>query len=163
MPARVACVASLCAVFVRHSRTREAGLTRCADRAQPHPRLRLPPATAKGGRRSLGSSCFSKRSVHHRLPRDFFAEQLRDSHTSFLRLNYYPPCDDLGPPGGPPPLGISPHKDAGFLTILAQERTVPPAPAAAALPPPPTHAPAWPDRTSAATPSKYGGVPTTSG
>jgi len=39
----------------------------------------------------------------------------------YLRMNYYPPCNEAGPPGGPPPLGISPHTDAGFLTVLAQD------------------------------------------
>lgn len=38
-------------------------------------------------------------------------------HTSFLRLNYYPVT-----PGAPPDaLGISDHKDAGFLTVLLQD------------------------------------------
>lgn len=52
------------------------------------------------------------------MPADYFADALRQRHTSFLRLNYYPPCTEPGPP---PPLGISPHKDAGFLTVLAQD------------------------------------------
>ncbi|GKZ00634.1 hypothetical protein MPSEU_001015600 [Mayamaea pseudoterrestris] len=45
-------------------------------------------------------------------------QDLHASHTSYLRLNYYPVCDsdEL-----PPPLGISPHKDAGFLTVLLQD------------------------------------------
>lgn len=47
------------------------------------------------------------------------------NHTSYLRMNYYPPCDlndvDTVVPDGPPPLGISPHRDAGFLTILLQD------------------------------------------
>lgn len=47
------------------------------------------------------------------------------NHTSYLRMNYYPPCDlndtDTVVPEGPPPLGISPHRDAGFLTILLQD------------------------------------------
>jgi isopenicillin N synthase-like dioxygenase len=55
------------------------------------------------------------------LPPKYFSDQLRDAHTSYLRLNYYPPCTSPGPPGGPPPLGISPHTDAGFLTVLAQD------------------------------------------
>jgi isopenicillin N synthase-like dioxygenase len=55
------------------------------------------------------------------LPPTYFSDQLRDQHTSYLRMNFYPPCADPGPPGGPPPLGISPHKDAGFLTVLAQD------------------------------------------
>jgi isopenicillin N synthase-like dioxygenase len=55
-------------------------------------------------------------------------QDLRKNHSSYLRLNYYPPfngvpaADDLhGPP--PPPLGISPHTDAGFLTVLLQDET----------------------------------------
>mmetsp|Transcript_20309 Transcript_20309/g.61856 ORF Transcript_20309/g.61856 Transcript_20309/m.61856 type:complete len:390 (-) Transcript_20309:345-1514(-) len=55
------------------------------------------------------------------LPQDYFSKQLRDTHTSYLRMNYYPVCKDLGQSDGPPPLGISPHKDAGFLTVLAQD------------------------------------------
>lgn len=39
------------------------------------------------------------------------------THTSFLRLNYYPVT-----PGAPADaLGISDHKDAGFLTLLLQD------------------------------------------
>lgn len=41
------------------------------------------------------------------------------SHTSFLRLNYYP----IVPDAAPDSLGISPHKDAGFLTVLVQDST----------------------------------------
>lgn len=39
-----------------------------------------------------------------------------DDHTSFIRLNHYPPC--------PIPhlaLGVGRHKDGGALTILAQD------------------------------------------
>jgi isopenicillin N synthase-like dioxygenase len=36
-------------------------------------------------------------------------------HTSYLRMNYYPPCREEEP------LGISPHHDAGFLTVLLQD------------------------------------------
>ena len=49
------------------------------------------------------------------------------SHTSFLRLNYYPPCER---PEAPPGLatarsghlGINHHTDAGALTVLMQDR-----------------------------------------
>jgi isopenicillin N synthase-like dioxygenase len=44
-----------------------------------------------------------------------FVDDLRQRHTSYLRLNYYPPCDKDDE------LGISPHRDAGFLTILLQD------------------------------------------
>ena len=59
---------------------------------------------------------------------------LREQHTSYLRTNFYPPYipgeTPLPDPGAtnnggkdeqPPPLGISPHKDAGFVTVLIQD------------------------------------------
>lgn len=52
------------------------------------------------------------------LPNDFLQE-LADTHTSYLRLNYYPPCQEEKKEDGV--LGISPHRDAGFLTILLQD------------------------------------------
>lgn len=48
-------------------------------------------------------------------------ESLRTNHTSYLRMNYYPPCSPQERDNGIPPLGISPHRDAGFLTVLAQD------------------------------------------
>ena len=51
--------------------------------------------------------------------------RMRSRHTSYLRTNYYPPYvpGETAPadPASPPPLGISPHKDAGFLTVLVQD------------------------------------------
>mmetsp|Transcript_4400 Transcript_4400/g.8096 ORF Transcript_4400/g.8096 Transcript_4400/m.8096 type:complete len:367 (-) Transcript_4400:1355-2455(-) len=44
-------------------------------------------------------------------------DELAHQHTSYLRINYYPPF----PPSDESPLGISPHHDAGFLTILLQD------------------------------------------
>ena len=46
-----------------------------------------------------------------------------DEHTSFLRLNYYPTCEDPAPPSTPTgdsskQLGISHHSDAGAVTVL---------------------------------------------
>ncbi|MEE2902894.1 MAG: 2OG-Fe(II) oxygenase family protein [Myxococcota bacterium] len=46
-----------------------------------------------------------------------------DQHTSFLRLNYYPTCEDPAPPSTPTgdsskQLGISHHSDAGAVTVL---------------------------------------------
>ena len=52
------------------------------------------------------------------MPAEHFEPVLRrGSHTSYLRMNYYPPYtgDD------PSTLCISPHKDAGFLTVLQQD------------------------------------------
>lgn len=43
--------------------------------------------------------------------------ELAEQHTSYLRINYYPVC----PPSDDSPLGISPHHDAGFLTVLLQD------------------------------------------
>jgi isopenicillin N synthase-like dioxygenase len=40
----------------------------------------------------------------------------RPDHTSFLRLNYYPPC-----PMPARHLGVNPHTDAGALTLLLQD------------------------------------------
>lgn len=46
-------------------------------------------------------------------------EDLRRNHTSYLRMNYYPTCPPAKQEDGS--LGISPHKDAGFLTVLLQD------------------------------------------
>lgn len=51
----------------------------------------------------------------------------RPEHTSFLRLNYYPVCNDPASPHGKEPatdgsLGINPHTDAGALTLLLQDQ-----------------------------------------
>ncbi len=50
----------------------------------------------------------------------------RPEHTSFLRLNYYPPCPTPARPVGSGTatkghLGINPHTDAGALTVLLQD------------------------------------------
>jgi isopenicillin N synthase-like dioxygenase len=45
---------------------------------------------------------------------------LREKHSSYLRVNYYPPCNEYAEDGRKP-LGVSPHKDAGFLTVLLQD------------------------------------------
>jgi isopenicillin N synthase-like dioxygenase len=47
-------------------------------------------------------------------------KELRDKHSSYLRVNYYPTCNDTDE-AGRTPLGISPHRDAGFLTVLLQD------------------------------------------
>jgi isopenicillin N synthase-like dioxygenase len=58
--------------------------------------------------------------------RNGIVEDLRQNHTSYLRPNYYPKCPQEESSkeektGGSPPLGISPHRDAGFLTVLLQD------------------------------------------
>jgi len=50
----------------------------------------------------------------------------RPEHTSFLRLNYYPPCPLPARPAdhgtvGAGHLGVNPHTDAGALTLLLQD------------------------------------------
>ena len=49
------------------------------------------------------------------LPADRFHGFFKDQ-TSFIRLNHYPPC-----PTPELALGVGRHKDAGALTILAQD------------------------------------------
>uniref|UniRef100_A0A7S1BY09 Fe2OG dioxygenase domain-containing protein n=1 Tax=Corethron hystrix TaxID=216773 RepID=A0A7S1BY09_9STRA len=47
-----------------------------------------------------------------------FLNRTKMKHSSYLRMNHYPPCQsDVMPP----PLGISRHTDAGFLTVLLQD------------------------------------------
>ena len=50
----------------------------------------------------------------------------RPAHTSFLRLNYYPPCPKPTRPTGLAAvregyLGVNPHTDSGALTLLLQD------------------------------------------
>ncbi|KAL7426665.1 hypothetical protein ACHAXH_001200 [Discostella pseudostelligera] len=55
---------------------------------------------------------------------EMFLERMEAEHTSYLRMNYYPPCATEGnndKPASSGALGISPHRDAGFLTILLQD------------------------------------------
>lgn len=76
------------------------------------------------------------RGVAHRLlaaigtnlgmPADYLGGAFRPRDTSFLRLNYYPVCDDPVPPDAPTApvsghLGINHHTDAGVLTVLLQD------------------------------------------
>lgn len=51
------------------------------------------------------------------MPADHFSNLLRSRHTSYLRMNYYP----VAPNVTEGTLGISPHTDAGFLTVLIQD------------------------------------------
>ena len=52
-----------------------------------------------------------------------FVERMMQNHTSYLRMNFYPECKDdkNSIEYNTAPLGISPHRDAGFLTILLQD------------------------------------------
>jgi isopenicillin N synthase-like dioxygenase len=57
---------------------------------------------------------------------DYLAASFGPTHTSFLRLNYYPVCPEPARPDGLAPpesghLGISHHTDAGALTLLLQD------------------------------------------
>lgn len=61
------------------------------------------------------------------MPRHFFDYLFEPEHTSFARINYYPPCPD---PESPAAVevpssgfqGINHHTDAGMLTILLQDQ-----------------------------------------
>lgn len=49
------------------------------------------------------------------LPYNFFFEHFDECHTSYERLNYYPTC-----PEPEKHMSISPHTDAGAVTVLSQ-------------------------------------------
>ena len=51
--------------------------------------------------------------------RDYFKRAMNHHHTSHLRLNWYPELEDVNSA-----LGVGPHTDAGFLTVLAQDEQV---------------------------------------
>lgn len=50
------------------------------------------------------------------LERERFKGFFYENDTTFIRLNHYPPC-----PASDLALGVGRHKDAGALTILAQD------------------------------------------
>jgi isopenicillin N synthase-like dioxygenase len=65
-------------------------------------------------------------AVNLGMPRDHLSAYFRHGHTSFLRLNYYPPCPTpVRPAGLDTPknghLGLNQHTDAGALTLLLQD------------------------------------------
>jgi isopenicillin N synthase-like dioxygenase len=60
------------------------------------------------------------------LPAGALADCFRPNHTSFLRLNYYPPCPNPVRPTGLAVvrdgyLGVNQHTDSGALTLLLQD------------------------------------------
>lgn len=55
-------------------------------------------------------------SMSLNLPANRFEPFFSKDQTSFVRLNHYPPC-----PAPDLALGVGRHKDAGALTILAQD------------------------------------------
>lgn len=59
------------------------------------------------------------------LPADFMRGDFTDSHTGFVRLNYYPVADPLGDSNGgtlrAADMGVHHHTDAGALTVLLQD------------------------------------------
>ena len=60
------------------------------------------------------------------MPPKALAPCFRPGHTSFLRLNYYPPCPAPAQPidrsvAREGPLGVNQHTDAGALTLLLQD------------------------------------------
>ena len=72
----------------------------------------------------------SLRLLEHLLPTlgaapDALHGAFAPAHSSFLRLNYYPLCDDPADPAEDEPrdghLGISHHTDAGALTVLVSD------------------------------------------
>lgn len=52
-----------------------------------------------------------------------FVQQLKENHSSFLRTNFYAPCpiEESHTGSDDRPMGISPHRDSGFLTVLLQD------------------------------------------
>lgn len=65
-------------------------------------------------------------SVNLGMPSQFLEPLFRPAHTSFLRLNYYPPCPAPARPAGlsmaaAGHLGVNQHTDAGAITLLLQD------------------------------------------
>jgi isopenicillin N synthase-like dioxygenase len=65
-------------------------------------------------------------AVNLRVPPPRLFDAFGPRHTSFLRLNYYPLCDDPAPPDAPTTprqghLGINHHTDSGAITVLLQD------------------------------------------
>lgn len=74
----------------------------------------------------LASRLLAAVSSNLGMPADALARSFRPRHTSFLRLNYYPPCPQPERPEGVATparghLGVNHHTDAGALTLLLQD------------------------------------------
>lgn len=69
----------------------------------------------------------SQNDSFEKVDADKSIKQMKKNHTSYLRMNHYPPINDTNAlkrnsnNNDDSPLGISPHTDAGFLTILMQD------------------------------------------
>jgi isopenicillin N synthase-like dioxygenase len=101
------------------------------------PKLRTPwPAGSREFRRALVDFMGSCERLAFRLlaaistnlgmPADHLPRGFRPSHTSFLRLNYYPVCPAPAQPAGVRTpdqghLGVNHHTDSGALTLLRQD------------------------------------------
>ena len=60
-------------------------------------------------------------SVNLGMPADFLSRDFTESHTSFMRINFYPKDPAGAPPSSTKPFGVHQHTDAGALTLLIQD------------------------------------------
>ena len=60
-------------------------------------------------------------SVNLGMPADYLSQDFRESHTSFMRINFYPKDPSDAPPAADKPFGVHQHTDAGALTLLIQD------------------------------------------
>ncbi len=75
--------------------------------------------------RVVGHRVLAGISANLGMPADYLAAAFRSRDTSFLRLNYYPVCDDPAPADAQTVpssghLGVNRHTDSGALTVLLQ-------------------------------------------
>jgi isopenicillin N synthase-like dioxygenase len=79
-----------------------------------------------GACESVGQRLVEAISLNLGMPANHLDGAFKPKHTSFLRLNYYPECDDAAPADAPSvptsgQLGINRHTDAGAVTVLLQD------------------------------------------
>ena len=61
-------------------------------------------------------------SVNLGMPADYLSRDFTESHTSFMRINFYPKDPaDAPPSASDKPFGVHQHTDAGALTLLMQD------------------------------------------